>query len=351
MATWQHPRIGSCLGRTATAQARHPSTCPPDCPWRPCGDHSRCHGYLSGFASLAIAGEEIPATTTPATTAPATTDPATTTPVTTAPATTAPSAAQSASAPAGGIGLSTDIASAGGTLTMTGKDFKPGTIASFTLNSEPVSLGRHSSLACWHRHAPDDAPARTRRRPQSGAVSGQPSVRTRPLHRGQPLTAHVWRRVVEWRGVCRIGAPGHGLLPLGLSGQLDPSPAHGSLQAGKVVAPSSDEKLPAPRCLEPLHGRGAGKKALRSWACSSDSGRRCTNNSCATPHTLELPIQARTRESLHSAEGAALLSLRHPATTAGAIHEPQILLAAGSSPARGTKGPLTCGYVPQVRAV
>lgn len=120
------------------------------------------NGALSGFAPLAIAAEEAPATTAPATTAPATTAPATTAPVVTAPATTAPatssasatatpsakpsvtqsvSPAPSASAPAGGIGLSADSISAGGKLTITGKGFKSGSSASFTLHSTPVNLG------------------------------------------------------------------------------------------------------------------------------------------------------------------------------------------------------------------
>ncbi|MEO8219710.1 MAG: family 20 glycosylhydrolase [Specibacter sp.] len=120
-------------------------------------------GVLSGFASLAIAAEEVPSTTAPATTAPATTAPATTAPATTAPATTAPattapattsasgtatssatasvSPAPSASAPAGGIDLSADSVSAGGRLTITGMGFKPGSSASFTLHSTPVNLG------------------------------------------------------------------------------------------------------------------------------------------------------------------------------------------------------------------
>ncbi|POH58513.1 family 20 glycosylhydrolase [Arthrobacter glacialis] len=115
-------------------------------------------GTLTGFGSVAIAAvvppTTAPATTAPATTAPATTAPATTAPATTVPATTAPatpsasvtpsatpSATQSASAPAGGIGLSADSVFAGGKLTITGKGFKPGTSASFTLHSTPVNLG------------------------------------------------------------------------------------------------------------------------------------------------------------------------------------------------------------------
>lgn len=144
-----------------------------------------------------------PATTAPATTAPATTAPATTAPATSAPATSAPATVDptvapsanpttepsattvpttaaptlppvttvpggeattvpatssapatvkpsvepsvspdpSASAPAGGIGLSADSLPAGGKLTITGKGFKPGSSASFTLHSTPVNLG------------------------------------------------------------------------------------------------------------------------------------------------------------------------------------------------------------------
>ncbi|MHA7271054.1 family 20 glycosylhydrolase [Arthrobacter sp. HLT1-20] len=102
-------------------------------------------GTLTGFGSVAIAAV-VPPTTAPATTSPATpsatpsvTPSASATPSVTPSAT--PSVSPSASAPAGGIGLSADSVAAGGKLTITGKGFKPGTSATFTLHSTPVNLG------------------------------------------------------------------------------------------------------------------------------------------------------------------------------------------------------------------
>ncbi|POH59886.1 alpha-L-fucosidase [Arthrobacter glacialis] len=81
----------------------------------------------------------VPATTAPPTTAAPTTAPPTTAPptvpATTAPATTTPASGE----PAGTVNKET--VAAGSELTMTGKNFKPGSTATFTLHSDPVVLG------------------------------------------------------------------------------------------------------------------------------------------------------------------------------------------------------------------
>ncbi|POH72996.1 hypothetical protein CVS27_12570 [Arthrobacter glacialis] len=78
-----------------------------------------------------VAPTTAPPTLPPVTTAPpTTTSPSVTPPATTAPATVAPSGSVDA-----------ETVSAGGELTVTGKNFKPGTTATFTLHSNPVVLG------------------------------------------------------------------------------------------------------------------------------------------------------------------------------------------------------------------
>ncbi|POH60144.1 hypothetical protein [Arthrobacter glacialis] len=109
-----------------------------------------------GFSQLAIGQVDptTPATTAPATTAPATTVPPTTAPATTTPATTAPAtttapkpsnspvASPSSTPTSSAAGtLSTATVTPGGELTITGRNFKPGTSASFTLHSDPILLG------------------------------------------------------------------------------------------------------------------------------------------------------------------------------------------------------------------
>lgn len=107
-------------------------------------------GALNKPAANLVCAPVVPPTTAPPTTvAPTTPPPTTAPPVTMPPVTTAPPATETtapptatgpaADEPSGSV--DDDTPAAGGGLTVTGKNFKPGTTATFTLHSNPVVLG------------------------------------------------------------------------------------------------------------------------------------------------------------------------------------------------------------------
>lgn len=201
-----------------------------------------------GFSQLAI-GQVDP--TAPATTAPATTAPATTAPETSAPATTAPvtmppvstaptttipptTAAPAPSSATVETPSSTPIGSAdgtlssatvapGGELTITGRNFTPGTSASFTLHSEPVLLGAakiaEDGTVTLRTTLPANVPAGTHTVVIAGTSAGGTSVRislaltvTGGTQPGITSAASFSSTAAQAAGLASTGANGMALL-------------------------------------------------------------------------------------------------------------------------------------------